>query len=102
MFLPSIFSTAVFPVFSRLWSDKSDSISRTVQKSLDVVILAGIPISIGGVLFDDEIISLFYGLKEFAPTVLLLRIFSAEFLRVYHPLWVMPVMFAFVKHRAIA
>ncbi|HYQ85617.1 MAG TPA: flippase [Bacteroidota bacterium] len=102
MFLPSIFSTAVFPVFSRLWSDKSDSIARTVQKSLDVVILAGIPISIGGVLFDDEIISLFYGLKEFAPTVLLLRIFSAGMLLIYIDFVLLPLMFAFDKQRKLS
>jgi len=102
MFLPSIFSTAVFPVFSKLWADSSDSISRTVHKSLDVVLLAGIPVSIGGTLFARPIVSLFYGLKEFEPTVHLLQIFSIGILLIYIDFVLLPLMFAFDRQRKLS
>lgn len=99
MFLPSIVNTAIYPVFSRLWSDKSDSLARTVQKSLDFIILAGIPISIGGALFADRIVWLFYGVKEFGPTIVLLQIFFAGILLVYINFILMPLIFASDKQR---
>lgn len=82
MFIPSIFSIAVFPVFSRIWKDK-ESLSLTTSKSLDFIIIAGIPVSISLFFFAHEIINLFYGLSGFGPTVLILKIFSIGILLVY-------------------
>jgi O-antigen/teichoic acid export membrane protein len=83
MFLPSIFTTAVFPVFSRLWNKESASLTWTTQKSLDFIILAAIPIGVGGALFADKIVWLFYGAKEFGPTIGILKIFFVGIPLVY-------------------
>lgn len=82
MFIPSIFSVAVFPILSRIWKDK-ESLSLTTSKSLDFIIIAGIPVSISLFFFAHEIINLFYGLAGFGPTVLILKIFSVGILLVY-------------------
>ncbi len=99
MFLPSIYNMAIFPVISRLWHDRSDSLSITVQKSLEFILLVGIPLSIGGVLFSDTIVTLFYGMKEFGPTVGLLQIFFVGVLIVYLNFVIMPLIFASDRQR---
>ena len=83
MFLPSIFSSALFPVLSRLWGRDADSLAGTTRKSLDFILLAGIPISVLVYAGAEQIIGLLFGLKEYAPSVLLLKIFSAGLLLVY-------------------
>lgn len=82
MFIPSIFSIAVFPVLSRLWKSK-DTLAATTNKSIDFIIIAGIPVTIGLYYFARNITQLFYGLEGYAPSVLILQIFSIGILLVY-------------------
>ncbi|MBI5021921.1 MAG: flippase [Ignavibacteriales bacterium] len=82
MFIPSIFSIAVFPVLSRLWKSK-DTLAVTTIKSIDFIVIAGIPVTIGLYYFAKNITQLFYGLEGYAPSVLILQIFSIGILLVY-------------------
>jgi O-antigen/teichoic acid export membrane protein len=99
LFLPNILNMAVFPVFSRLWAKEDDVLRRTTQKCLELVVLASIPISIGGLLFSNEIIDLFFGLKEYWPTVSLLKIFSAGLPVIYMNFILISVVIASDKQR---
>ncbi|MEW5798544.1 MAG: flippase [Bacteroidota bacterium] len=83
MFLPSIYSMALFPLLSKLWATKENAVSVTTQKSLQFIVLAGIPISICVFTFSHEIIELFFGAEEYFQSILLLRIFSVGLLLVY-------------------
>lgn len=83
MFLPSIFSWAVFPVLSRLQAASAGNLSSVTCKSIDVMVLTGIPISIAIFAFSRDIISLFFGLAEYQPSILLLKIFSVGLVLVY-------------------
>ena len=101
MFLPSIFSTAVFPVLSRLWGkEDADSLAATTQKSLQFILLAGIPISIGVFAGSEWIIKLFFGLKEYAPSVILLKIFAVGLLLVYIDFILISAVIAADKQRS--
>lgn len=82
MFLPSIFSTVIFPIFSKLESDQKE-LSDTFQRSLKYMIWAGIPMAICFYLFAGNIIQLFYGLDEYGPSVLLLKVFAPGVILVY-------------------
>jgi O-antigen/teichoic acid export membrane protein len=82
MFLPSIFTLAVFPVLSRLLGS-NDALSRTTQKSIDFILIAGIPIGVSVFVFAEEIIRFFYGLQDYAPSILVLKIFSLSLPLVY-------------------
>lgn len=83
MFLPSIFTIAIFPIMSRLWGEDNTSLSRPMQKSLDFMLLSGVPISIAVFAFSKEIIHLFYGEQFYDQSILLLMIFSAGVLLFY-------------------
>ncbi len=99
MFLPSIYNMAIFPVISRLWHDRSDSLGITIQKSLEFILLVGIPLSIGGYLFADIIVTTFYGAKEFGPATGLLQIFFAGILLVYLNFIFAPLILASDRQR---
>jgi O-antigen/teichoic acid export membrane protein len=83
MFVPSIFTISIFPVLSRMWGENKMSIGRSVQKSLDFMLILGIPISVGIFSFSEEIIRIFYGLRGYQQSILLLRIFAVGMLLVY-------------------
>lgn len=82
MFLPSIFTTVIFPIFARLQS-KQEELSDTFQRSLRYMILTGIPMTICFFLFAEEIVQLFYGLEEYGPSVILLQVFAPGVILVY-------------------
>lgn len=83
MFLPAIFTTVVFPIFSKLWDGKGENLPNTFQQSLKFIVMAGIPISILFFCYSEHMVSLFYGLDEYGPSVLVLQIFSIGILLVY-------------------
>jgi O-antigen/teichoic acid export membrane protein len=83
MFLPFIFSTAVFPVLSRLWIKEENGLVQTTQKSLELITLAAIPVSVSLFAFSQEIVRLFFGLREYSSSVTVLQIFSVTLILVY-------------------
>ena len=101
MFIPSIFTIAVFPVLSRLWGEGKTSLGRPLQKSLDLILLAGIPVSILAFVFSRQIITLFYGLEGYEKSILLLQIFSAGLLLVYIDMMLGTVLLASDKQKEI-
>jgi len=85
MFLPSIITTVLFPIFSKLSSvDVNPVQMRTpFQKSIKYMILAGIPMGLLFLGYSHNIIDLFYGLDEYGPSVVVLQIFSLGIIFVY-------------------
>lgn len=82
MFIPSIFSIAVFPILSRIYKDQAN-LAATTTKSIDFIIIAGIPVSVLILVFTPDIISLFYGLQQYSSSVILLKIFAIGVILVY-------------------
>ncbi len=99
MFLPSIFNMAVFPVFSRLWAKEDEVLAKTSKKSIDFILLAGIPVSIGLIVFAREFVGLFYGIEQYGPTADLLKIFSIGILLVYIDIILLPLLIASDQQR---
>jgi O-antigen/teichoic acid export membrane protein len=100
MFLPSILARAVFPVLSKLWGvNEQATHARTTEKSLGVIFMAGIPISVCVFAFSEQIISFFFGLNGFGPSVTVLRIFSVGLLLVYIDIVLGTTLFASDKQR---
>ncbi len=101
MFVPSIFTIAVFPALSRLWGEGKTSLGRPLQKSLDLILIAGIPVSILSFVFARQIITLFYGLEGYSNSILLLRIFSVGVLLVYIDMMLGTILLASDKQKEI-
>ena len=82
-FFPAILTTTVYPVLSRLWSEGEAQHKRTMHKSLEIMLMVGVPLSFGAIFFAENIIGLFYGLKAYAPSVGVLQILSAGLIFLY-------------------
>lgn len=102
MFLPAIFTTVVFPIFSKLWEDKGNGLSNTFQQSLKFILLAGIPMGILFFSYSEYLVSLFYGLEEYAPSVPVLQIFSIGIVLVYVDFMLGSAILATERQRAWA
>jgi O-antigen/teichoic acid export membrane protein len=83
MFLPAIFTTVVFPIFSKLWGDKGNNLVNTFQQSLKFILLAAIPICVLFFYYSENLVSLFYGLEEYEPSIIVLQIFSIGIILIY-------------------
>jgi len=75
-FFPFIFSTVVYPVLSRLWQKEEALHRRTAQKSLEFMLLLGIPLSIGLIVFARLPVEILYGMEGYAPAVVLFQILA--------------------------
>jgi O-antigen/teichoic acid export membrane protein len=71
LFLPNILATAVFPVLSRGAEQKTDDAVRILRKSLDITLIAGVPIGFGLAIIADPLVDLIYRSKfpESAPVL---------------------------------
>lgn len=76
MVLPLIYQTAIFPVFSRLWENKTGVLNTAVGESIRLMILLGMPTAMAIFLFAEPIIDFFMGLEDYGPSVLILQIFA--------------------------
>lgn len=83
MFLPSILTTVIFPIFSKLWDDGEEDLHTTFQQSLKFILVAAIPMCLLFFAFAENIIALFYGLEEYGPSVLILQVFAVGIVLVY-------------------
>lgn len=83
MVFPSIFTTVIFPIFSRQWMGDENDMFKTFHKSLKFMILLALPVSILIYFYSNNIVSLFFGLSEYTPSVLVLQIFSLGVIFVY-------------------
>jgi O-antigen/teichoic acid export membrane protein len=101
-FVPTIFSFVVFPVLARLWEKEGDAHKRTTHKSLEYVIIAGIPIGIGVIILAKEFVSLFYGLTGYGPSVQLLQILTMSLIFLYVDIILGTTLLASDKQRQLS
>jgi O-antigen/teichoic acid export membrane protein len=79
-FFPYLYTIAVYPALSRLWKENPDLHRRTMQRSLELMILIALPVALGLFLTARPLVSFFYGLEAFGPTVVDLQLLSAGLL----------------------
>lgn len=81
--LPVIYTTAIFPVFSKLWKEEDGVLEDTFGHSLKFILILGIPVAIVIFQFADSIIEFFMGLEEYGPSVILLQVFALTIPLIY-------------------
>ena len=82
IFIPSVFTTSIFPVFSKYHVSSKESLKMSFKMSFKYLNLLGFPIAVGVTLLADKIILLIYG-SAFAPSILILKIL----------IWTLPIIF---------
>lgn len=98
-FLPGIFSLSILPVLSKMWGKEDGMLARTTQKSIQFILISGIPISIVIFFLAEQIIKFFFGLHGYSPSVINLQIFSVGLLLVYIDMVLGTTLFACDKQK---
>jgi O-antigen/teichoic acid export membrane protein len=82
LFIPMVFTTAVFPIFSQFHVSSKDSLKFTYQKSFKYLTILSLPVAVGVTLLAEPIILLIYK-ASFTPSILVLQIL----------IWTIPITF---------
>lgn len=84
LFLPNIIAASVLmPVMARLSGDARGSARVALEKGLNLLLLAGIPIAAGTIVLAGPILDLVYGREEFQAAAPALRALGAGILVLY-------------------
>lgn len=82
MFIPSVYATALLPVFSKFHVSSQDSLQLSYYKSFKYLSMLGIPIAVGTTLLADQIITFIYR-NGFTEATMILQIL----------IWAIPIIF---------
>lgn len=77
--VPVIFMGSVYPIFSKLFNSPVGSLKSAYKKSVNYLLIFGLPVAIGNTLLGDRITYLLYG-ADFAGSGLVLKILGWAFL----------------------
>lgn len=82
IFIPTVFTASIYPVFSRFHVSSEKSLKTGYTTSFKYLAFLGLPIAVGVTLLSDKIIFLIYG-AQFTESILALQIL----------IWAIPVIF---------
>jgi O-antigen/teichoic acid export membrane protein len=75
LFIPEIFSYAIFPSMSKFFVSSKDALKTTLEKSSKYLFIIGLPTMLGLILLADKIVLIIYGIK-FTNSIIALQILS--------------------------
>ncbi len=73
MFFPSIMFVVVFPVFSRLWKESKEEFIQSARRALDLTLIVGVFAGFSLIVLARPVIDFLFGLRQYAPSVILLQ-----------------------------
>lgn len=82
IFIPTVFSTAILPIFAKFYVDSREKLSYSYQKSLKYLTIISMPISMGTLVLSDKIIMFIYG-PAYVNTIPILQLI----------IWALPAIF---------
>ncbi len=100
--IPSVVSTATFPIMSRLTEGKdSQQFALVFEKTIAFIMILGMPIAVGGIVLANQLIPLVFGI-EYIEAVPLLQILMLMLI-VSFPITIMSnTIFSHNKQRSLA
>ncbi len=82
MFIPVVFSAAIFPMLSRSHTSAPDMTVAMNRKGLDLMFIVGIPVSLGMMSIAKPLVALIYG-PEFAAAGAILMVMAVSIIFLY-------------------
>lgn len=82
LFIPVVFTTAIFPALTRAYSSQSSALPSLIRKSFDLMLLLSIPIGLGICVIADPLVVLLYG-PAFIPSGPILSIMGIVVIFMY-------------------
>jgi len=82
VFIPVVFTTAMFPALTRAYNNKLDSFPDLIKKSFDLMLLLSVPIGLGICVIANPLVVLLFG-SAFAPSGQILAIMGIVLIFMY-------------------
>lgn len=82
IFIPTVFSTAIMPIFAKFYVDSKDMLAYSYKKSLKYLTIISMPISMGTLVLSEKIIMFIYG-PAYVNTIPILELI----------IWALPAIF---------
>lgn len=82
LFIPTVYITAAFPVFSRMFMDDRSGLQRLIGKSFDTLLLLSVPIGFGLMVIANPLVLLIFG-QEFANSGPILAVLGIVLILTY-------------------
>ncbi|HKV83778.1 MAG TPA: flippase, partial [Ktedonobacterales bacterium] len=82
LFLPVIFSTALFPALTRAFKTNPGEMVSLARKSFNLLTALSLPVAVGGMLLASQVIQLLYG-RQYAPSAPIMVILAATLVPTY-------------------
>lgn len=82
IFIPTVFSTAIMPIFAKLYVDSKEMLSYSYKKSLKYLTIISMPIAMGTTVLSEKIIIFIYG-SAYVNTIPILELI----------IWALPAIF---------
>ncbi|MEK9181590.1 MAG: flippase, partial [Patescibacteria group bacterium] len=101
MIAPSTIGVAVFPLMSRLANTDKEQFRTTLEKTLSLIMLIGIPTSLGGVILADQLIPLIFG-HDYSGAIPIMRIIMLMLLISFPLVLLSNAIFAHNKQKKLA
>jgi O-antigen/teichoic acid export membrane protein len=98
-FIPLVITMATFPVLSRLWVSDRAEFHATVRKTLDLMLVMSVPVTVTLVALADDIVSFLFTLDSFGPTVPILRVQALSYVMVFVDYLLVCVIMAMGRER---
>lgn len=82
LFIPTTFSTAVFPTLARLYKQAPGEMIKIARRSFNLLTCLSLPVAVGGILLSRQIIFTLYDVK-FGPSIPIIIVLSATTVPTY-------------------
>lgn len=82
IFIPTVFSTAIMPIFAKLYVDSKEMLAYSYKKSLKYLTIISMPIAMGTTVLSEKIIMFIYG-SAYVNTIPILELI----------IWALPAIF---------
>lgn len=99
LFIPTALLAALFPVLSRQHASDAQSLRRTAQRAFNILVLLGLPLSVGLSELAGPFVHLIYG-HRFEGTVPIMSVFGAILLATYLNMYVSQLLNAIDRQKA--
>ncbi|PIR87418.1 MAG: hypothetical protein COU11_00625 [Candidatus Harrisonbacteria bacterium CG10_big_fil_rev_8_21_14_0_10_49_15] len=98
--LPAILAASILPIFARLAAGDKEKFRRVFERVASIILLAAIPIAVGGAILNKEIITLIFGFP-FLAAAIPFALLSLTILADYPSVILSNAIFSYNKHRKL-
>lgn len=98
-FLPQLLTAATFPVAARLWVTSPADFRATVRKTLHLLLVVTVPVSVTLLVLAEEIVGLLFTLEGYGPSVPILRVHALSLALVFVDFYLVGILMAIGRER---